>query len=123
MANGTQLGSYQFDLPGGYYVPLGPTAPKQSQFTIYTSGDLGWDDSAFLVTSGGDKLLGLPTGSTPTYQACTNKTSFIESASDNPGTAVCVVESTGRIVGVTIVSAVPNQSLVIEAVIWQNSPD
>lgn len=122
VADGTQLGAYQFNLPGGYYVPLGPTAPKQSQFTIYTSDDLGWDDSAFLITTGGDKLLSLPTGSTPTYQACANATSFIESASDNPGTAVCVVESTGRIAGVTVVSAVPNQYLVIKVVIWQNSP-
>jgi len=127
-ANGTVLGSYTFTLPQYDSAPLGTTAPDQAQILSGTGQDVIWNTGAGgspLQTGGGDKMLNLPSGSTPTYQACTTDTLSSGESSPNAGTAFCLIEATGKMAGVTIASANNSQSpyfLVLHVVIWENSP-
>src|ERR1700733_10068495 len=90
-ANGTVLGSYTFTLPQYDSAPLGTTAPDQAQILSGTGQDVVWNTGAGgspLETGGGDKMLNLPSGSTPTYQACTTDTlSSGEVVNPNAGNA------------------------------------
>lgn len=128
-ANGAVLGSYTFTLPQYDSAPLGTTAPDQAQILSGTGQDVIWNTGAGsspLETGGGDKLLNLPSGSTPTYQACSTDTlSSGEVVNPNAGNAFCLIEATGKMAGVTITSANNSQSpyyLVLHVVIWENSP-
>jgi len=49
-------------------------------------------------------MVSLPNGSTPTYSACTTGTVFEDSAPLTQGTAFCIIETSGRVAGVTITS-------------------
>ncbi len=128
-ANGTALASYTFTLPQYDSAPLGTTAPDQAQVLSGTGQDVVWNTGAGgspLETGGGDKLLNLPSGSTPTYQTCTTDTlSSGEVVNPTSGNAFCLIEATGKMAGVTITSANNSQSpyyLVLHVVIWENSP-
>jgi hypothetical protein len=121
VANGTQLASYTFDFPDNYTVPIGVTAPTQSQFNIDHLGDLTSSDVGAplgLIPAGSDRMLSLAAGSTPTYQACAADTQLIDGLTAVSGAAFCLIEA-GRAVGVTVVS-VEQSYAVLHAVIWQD---
>lgn len=126
--NGALLGSYTFTLPQYGSAPLGTSAPTQAQILGGTGQDVIWNTGAGgspLQTGGGDQMLSLPSGSTPTYQACKTDTLTSGEESYNAGTAYCIIEATGKMAGVTVVSADVSQSpwyLVLHVVIWENSP-
>jgi hypothetical protein len=123
-ANGTLLGSYTFNLPEGYSAPLGPTAPTQSQIASGATPDIVWNGG--LEAGTGDRLISVPIGTQTTYNLCAGDTDFEFQAEPSQGTVFCLVESTGRIVGVTIasVTALPVSSgyAVMNVQVWQDSP-
>lgn len=98
--NGTLLGSYSFQLTNGSSAPLGPTAPTQSQITAGGNYDLSLNGEIYVGAN--EKIVSLPNGSTPTYSACTTSTLFEGSPSVVQGTAFCILETAGRVAGVTI---------------------
>ena len=127
-APGTQLGSYSFRMPGSYYAPLGTSAPTQQMMILsQSSEDVIWNDQlggAPLNVGNGDKMFGLANGATPTYQSCTTDMLIEGSASDTPGTAFCVLETTGRWAGVTVTSADTTSqtwSMVLHVTLWQGA--
>lgn len=125
--NGTVLGSYPFTLPQYGSAPLGPTAPTQAQILSRTGQDIIWNTGAGgspLQTGGGDTMLYLPSGATPTYQACKADAKTTDEESYNAGTAYCLIEATGRMAGVTVTSASVSQSpwyLDLHVTIWEYS--
>jgi hypothetical protein len=126
--NGTLLGSYTFTLPQYGSAPLGAAAPDQAQILSGTGRDVIWNTGAGgapLQTGGGDQMLSLPSGATPTYQACKTDTLTSDEESNNAGTAYCIIETTGEMAGVTVASANLSQSpwyLVLHVMVWENSP-
>ena len=127
-SDGDLLGSYTFTLPESGSAALGPTAPTQAQILAGKGMDVIWNTGAGgapLQTGGGDQMVSLPNGATPTYQACKADTITSVEESFNAGTAYCIIENTGRMAGVTVVSANFPQSpeyLVLHVTIWGNSP-
>jgi hypothetical protein len=127
-ANGTLLGSYTFTLPQYGSAPLGAAAPDQAQILSATGRDVIWNTGAGgapLQTGGGDQMLSLPSGATPTYQACKTDTLTSDEESNNAGTAYCLIETTGEMAGVTVVSANLAQTpwyLVLHVMVWENAP-
>jgi hypothetical protein len=119
--NGTQLApSYLFQLTNSYSAPLGLTKPTQAQIGRgVASYDIFYYDA--FQPGPGEKMLSLPNGSTPTYTACATDTVFVGSASATPGTAFCIVETTGRVAGVTVTSinGSPNYA-VLKVTLWQD---
>jgi hypothetical protein len=70
-------------------------------------------------------MLSLPNGATPTYQACKTDTLTSDEESNNAGTAYCLIETTGEMAGVTVVSANLAQTpwyLVLHVMVWENAP-
>jgi hypothetical protein len=121
-SSGAQLGAYTVDINFPYSIPLGPTKPTQSQFSKTGLGDLGTAapaDHLVFVPINGNKMLSLPGGSTPTYQACANGTVFANQADSAPGTSFCIIEKTGKIAGVTLTSA-QSSYVVLTVTVWQN---
>ena len=118
--NGTQLASYSFQLTNSYWALLGLTAPTQAQIGQGVgSYDIFYYDA--FQPGPGEKMLSLPNGSTPTYSACATDRVFVGSASATQGTAFCVVETTGRVAGVTVtsVNGSPNYA-VLKVTLWQD---
>ncbi len=126
VANGRQLGSYSFDFTLSnepYDVPLGSSRPTQSQFNTSGTGDLSSaypGDVNILIPINGDKMLGLPSGTTPTYKACTASTLFTGQAATTEGTVFCLSETAGRMLGVTVVSS-QSSYVVLRVTVWQNA--
>jgi hypothetical protein len=121
-ANGTLLGSYSININAGHSVPLGPTKPTQADFTAGGAGDLGTAtpaDHLVFVPINGDKMLSLPGGTTPTYQACAQDTVFVGQADSVPGTSFCLIE-TGRMAGVIVTSGQPTY-VVLQVTVWQHT--
>ena len=100
--NGTQLGSYSFQLTNGYSAPPGPTAPTQSQIASGGTYDIQYNGEVYPGVN--EEMVSLPNGSTPTYSACTTGTVFEDSAPLTQGTAFCIIETSGPVAGVTITS-------------------
>ena len=125
-ANGDLLGSYTFRLGQYTSAPLGATAPTQAQI-LANSGDIVWNTGSGgspLQPGSGEQFANLPSGTTPTYQACKADTVFSNTASPNPGTAFCIIETTGKMAGVTVASANLTQSpyyLNLHVAVWANS--
>jgi len=120
-SNGTQLGSYSINLSAGYYVPLGPTEPTQPQFTTNSNtGDIH-NNGPYIFPIGKNKIVSLPGGTTPTYEACTTETLFVNRVDAKEGTAFCLVE-TGRMVGITVtsVNTVSPSYAALQVTVWQN---
>lgn len=117
--NGTELGAYTFRLTNGYAAPLGASAPTQAQITQSgTSYDVYFNGE---ITAGSnERIISLASGSTPTYSACTTGTVFEQSPPANQGTAFCIIETSGRVAGVTVAS-VGNSPyyLVLKVTTWQ----
>jgi hypothetical protein len=119
-SNGVQLGSYGIDLTLGYAVPLAAAKPVQSQFNVNATGDIeALPDGLAFGPIAPDKIVSLPGGTTPTYQACTSSTNFVNQAGGAPGTAFCVIE-TGKMAGVTVIA---NESSygVLHVIVWQDT--
>jgi hypothetical protein len=125
-ANGHLLGSYTFRLGQYTSAPLGATAPTQAQI-LANSGDIVWNTGAGgapLQPGTGEQIANLSNGSTPTYHACKTDTVFSVSASPNQGTAFCIIETTGRMAGVIVVSTNLSQQpyyLILHVAVWTNS--
>lgn len=120
-AVGKDLDSYTVDLAGNYGVPLGPAKPTQSQYSADGTGDLVKTYSR-IGAGGNDQMVLLPDGTTPTYRQCKSTTNFSGQIVPTTGSAFCIIETTGYIVGaiVTAVSAsVNNVNLTIT--VWKNS--
>lgn len=120
--NGTQLNKYSFDLPNGYWAPLGITAPTRAQLTNQSQLDIQYNGEFYFGSN--EQILALPNSSVPTYQACANNTQI-----ENGGvgvaavrsTAFCVVER-GTIAGVEVGSVNNNPAyVVLNVTIWQNT--
>jgi len=119
---GTQLGSYSVNIGFGHSIPLGATKPVQADFSTSGLGDLGTAapaDHLVFVPINGNKMLSLPGGTTPSFQACANDTVFASQADSAPGTSFCLIE-TGKIAGVIIASAQPSY-VVLNVTVWQNA--
>jgi hypothetical protein len=117
--NGTVLGAYSFRLTNGFTAPLGPTMPTQAEVTgSNVAYDLYFNGQ---VEPGGDeKMIKLADGSVPSYSACTAGTAVVGSVPPDQGTAVCIIETSGRVAGVTVTSVGSSPfSLVFKVTVWQ----
>jgi hypothetical protein len=117
--NGTELGAYSFRLTNGYAAPLAASAPTQGQIT-QTSASYDIDFSGQIYPGSNERMISLASGSSPTYSACTSGTVFEDTAPADPGTAFCIVETSGRVAGITVASV--NSSpfyLVLKVTMWQ----
>lgn len=127
-ADGQLLGSYAVTLPRDGTAPLGPAAPTQAQILAGTDYDIVWnyeDGGAPVGAGSGEQILGLPNGSTPTYQACKTDTLATNTESSNPGTAFCIIETSGRMAGVVVKSVdigVNPVNIVVSVQVWNNAP-
>jgi hypothetical protein len=122
-AIGEQLGYYSIKLPPGYSVPLGATAPTQSQFlSPGTGGDLTSGNDSFYPGSN-DKMVSLPDGTRPTYRACTGDTILVASVPDAQGTTFCVVEPAGIVAGISTpyVSPASPDYTILKVIVWQGA--
>lgn len=117
-SDGAQLGLYSVTLPPNRSVPLGPTAPTQSQIAAGSGSGVIWE-SGGLIPVGVDKMLSLALGTIPTYQGCAADSSDASGASTIPETAFCLVEP-GRIAGVMVTSR-SSTYVVLQVTIWQNT--
>ena len=123
-SDGMVLGSYSVDLPTGYSIPLGASKPTQSQFdSSEQNGDL--NDVSYLSDNdyqelGSDRMVQLPDGSTPTYQACTGGTAFTTGIlADTLGVAFCILEN-GKIAGVKVASQSSTTSdYILQVTVWR----
>lgn len=121
VGNGTLLGSYSFQLTNAYNAPLGPTAPTQSQIAAGGAYDVGY--SGDLSAGNNEKMISLPAGTTPTYSACTTGTVFEDSASPAQGTSFCIIETSGRVAGVTVTAMGSSLSYaVLQVTVWKYVP-
>ena len=113
--------SYTVDLAGNYGVPLGPAKPTQSQYSADGIGDLVKTYSR-IGAGGNDQMVLLPDGTTPTYRQCKSTTNFSGQIVPTTGSAFCIIETTGYVVGavVTAVSASVND-VTLTITVWKNS--
>ena len=127
-SDGELLGSYTITLPRDGSATLGPTAPTPQQILAGNGNDIEWNyefGGAPLQPEGGDQIVGLSSGTTPTYQACKASTLATNTESSNPGTAFCIIENSGRMAGVTVKSVdmgVNPVNIVLSIQVWSNSP-
>ncbi len=120
--NGARLVSYSFDLPQAYGAPLGLAKPALSTLTYGYGGDVYFNGT--ITTNRPDILIELPGDPTPTYQACADGNTLIESSAvASQGTTFCIKEN-GRMAGVTVSSMGTTQSgapyLELDVTIWKN---
>lgn len=116
-ANGTQLGAYTIDLSWGYSVPLTTAKPGQAQFTTTDVGDVNLGNYAISPLNG-DKVVTLPGGTKPSYQACSNASTFVNGLGVTAGASGCVVEASGKLAGVYVDSQ-QSTGLVLDVTVWQ----
>ncbi|MEV5753705.1 hypothetical protein AB0L00_38295 [Actinoallomurus sp. NPDC052308] len=123
MANGAQLGTYDFTMPAGVGAPLGPKAPGQDQLVQGGTGDFyeGGEGQGFGASSG-NRLFQLADGSTPTYQACRATNRLAGQVKSTPGTAFCI-SATGRMIGLRVLEASSTQPFWVKlhVTVWQNT--
>jgi hypothetical protein len=124
-SDGTVLNSYTVSLLPNYNVVLGSAKPAFAQFipagAECDSGNLcgGLNNGGFSANTG-TTLLGLPGGSTPTYQSCKNAEPA-PSVPDAAQTSFCLVE-TGFMIGVTVTSVdpTPPNASTLQITVWRN---
>jgi len=120
--NGTQLATYSFQLPNGYWAPLGLTAPTRAQISNQSQLDIQYNGELYFEAN--EQVLALPNSSVPTYQACANNNQIVNGGlglNAARGTAFCVVEG-GTIAGVEVGSVNNNPAyVVLNVTIWQNT--
>ena len=119
--NGTLEGSYTFNITNTYEAPLGPAQPTQSNIVSVSSGgtcDLIYN--GLLGSCNQEKIISLPSGSTPTYTACTTGTIYVPNVSPVQGAAFCIEETSGRVAGITVASVGTSSSYVsLKVIVWQ----
>jgi|SRR5579863_2414605 len=117
--NGTLEGTYSFQLTEPYSAPLGATAPTQAQIAAGAACDIYYDGE--ITSCNSEKIVSLPNGSTPSYSACTASTLFEDSASANQGTAFCIIETSGRVAGISVAAAgnTPSYYVTLKVSVWQ----
>ncbi|WP_169739766.1 hypothetical protein [Actinospica robiniae] len=129
-ANGTLLGTYTFQIPPYATVPLGTTQPTQAQFVQGSGlGDLYLDTSGLVgpgtdfKPANGNKMVVLPSGTPATYQSCSTDTGFVQNVDNTVGAVFCLIETTGRIPGVTVMSIESSQpyASVLHVSLWQDA--
>jgi hypothetical protein len=124
-SNGTEVASYTFTMTANYTAPLGTTKPTLAQMAEYGSGssyDIEFSsefDALYAAT--GDQMRELPSGSTPTYAACTASTLVPDNEPANPGVAFCISETSGLMAGVTVVTTgISPTSVTLKVTLWKN---
>jgi len=119
VGNGTLEGTYSFQLTEPYSAPLGATAPTQAQIAAGAACDVYYSGS--ITSCNSEKIVSLPNGSTPSYSACTASTLFVDSASANQGTAFCIIETSGRVAGISVAAAgnTPSYYVTLKVSVWQ----
>jgi hypothetical protein len=117
--NGTLEGTYSFQLTEPYSAPLGATAPTQAQIAAGAACDIYYNGE--ITSCNSEKIVSLPNGSTPSYSACTASTLFEDSASANQGTAFCIIETSGRVAGISVAAAgnTPSYYVTLKVSVWQ----
>jgi hypothetical protein len=123
--NGTQVASYTFTMVANYTAPLGITKPTLAQMAEYGSGssyDIEFSNEfGALFPASGEQMLKLPSGSTPTYAACTASTLVVQDESANPGVAFCIDETSGLMAGVVVVTTGTSPtSVTLKVTLWKN---
>jgi hypothetical protein len=121
-SNGDQLGTYSFNLPVGYFAPLGVAKPDQAQISSQSSGDIVVTQAFGTVeVVAPDRLFPLQNGATPTYAACKALTVPASGVGDSPGTTFCVAEI-GEMVGVTVTStsSTPPPFVALQVTVWHD---
>lgn len=131
-SNGVDLGSYSVLIAQGYSIPLGTSAPTQSQFDSTESrGDLDdqYDGNNCITTTtndcfvplNGDQMVQLQNGTTLTYQTCTSTSSagFTSVVAGSQGTEFCVLEG-DKIAGVEVISQ-SNNGYDLKVIVWRKA--
>ncbi|HSV66846.1 MAG TPA: hypothetical protein VLJ59_13170 [Mycobacteriales bacterium] len=116
--NGTQLASYDVSLAAGYGFDTKLTKPGQADIVNHGGTDLYF--SGFFYTK--DRIVMLPTNTTPTYPACQANTIFsYQTPTVVQGMTFCLVEN-GALAGVKVTDLGPARaSTTVRVTIWQNS--
>jgi hypothetical protein len=124
VSNGTQLGTYTFDLTNGYAAPLSDTAPGQTQMVqVNSAGTCDVVYNGGLGTCNQEKIISQPNGSVPTYASCTGGTIFLDGVSAVQGTSFCIIETNGRVAGVTVASVGTSSAYVsLKVTVWAYVP-
>ncbi|MFE6049137.1 hypothetical protein ACFQ6N_00085 [Kitasatospora sp. NPDC056446] len=120
-ANGTVLGTYSVNINADHSIPLRATKPTQAEFSTTGQGDLGTGGPGghlVFLPINGTKMLALPSGTTPTYEACASDTVFSTQADSTAATSFCVLEK-GSMAGVTVAS-VNSTYVVLDVTVWQH---
>jgi hypothetical protein len=119
VGNGTLEGTYSVQLTEPYSAPLGASAPTQAQIAAGAACDVYYNGQ--LTSCNSEKIVSLPNGSTPSYSACTASTLFVDSASANQGTAFCIIETSGRVAGISVAAAgnTPSYYVTLKVSVWQ----
>jgi hypothetical protein len=119
VGNGTLEGTYSFQLTEPYSAPLGASAPTQAQIAAGAACDVYYNGQ--ITSCNNEKIVSLPNGSTPSYSACTASTLFVDSASANQGTAFCIIETSGRVAGISVAAAgnTPSYYVTLKVSVWQ----
>ncbi len=117
--NGTELGAYTFNLTNGYSAPLGPTAPTQAEIASGGSCDVQYNGEIYSCNQ--EKIISLPSGSTPTYSACTTGTIFADEVNPTKGNVFCIIETSGQVAGIAVAAAgsSPNNYVTLTATVWK----
>lgn len=118
-ANGAVLGTYSIDVSFGYSVPLSATKPTQAEFTKTISGGDMYFDGGEFYPGDNEQLVSLPSGTTPTYTACSTSTTFASFVSNTSGASFCVVETSGTLAGV-YVSSDQSGYAVVQVNVWRD---
>ena len=124
--SGTLITTYEAVIVGGHSIPLGDTAPTQSQFdSTCKTGDICRNGSinAFFPVTAGTKLYTLTGHVPPTYAGCKATTLSAERVELAVGQTFCVLKK-GRVAGVTIWYA-PNSAAMpvkITTSVWADWP-
>jgi hypothetical protein len=113
------MGTYSFNLTNGYSAPLGSTAPTQAEMAANGSCDVSYNGEIYSCNQ--EKIISLPSGSTPTYSACTSGTIFATNISPTQGNVFCIVESSGKMAAVTVAAAgsSPNYYVSLKVTVWK----
>lgn len=124
--SGTLVSTYDVTLVGGFSIPLGDTAPTQSQFDEgCKSGDLCRNRSinAFFPVGSGVKLYTIAGQLPPTYAGCKATTLSAERIELGVGQTFCLLKN-GRVVGVTITYSSRNAEKPVKfsSTVWADWP-
>lgn len=87
-----------------------------SSYDVEYSGEFG-----ALFPATGEQMLKLPSGSTPSYAACTASTLVIEDEPADPGVAFCIHETSGLMAGVTVITTgISPTSVTLKVALWKD---